>query len=185
MNKREKYIVIITLIVALGAGIFKLIDSNILFAPQETKTQKKAEEKRAGKTKTTKEKAKAKDIQMEKTQTLSQRNKRIIRSASDKWPEDVLFKYRRKKEKQDKKELEPKFFRYTGYMQIQGDKFAMISGKPFKKDEYLQGTNWPGYKVQHIEPKHVILATPENDTISIPLRKDLPMQRRKQNGNQN
>ena len=68
-------------------------------------------------------------------------------------------------------------------MLMQGEEFAIINGKPFKKQEYLRGTNWHNYKVKEIKPTSLTLLTPDQETISVPLRKNIAPFKQKKNKN--
>ena len=169
MSKREKIILWITIAVAIMAGIFQLIDSQLLNRPKKQAVNKKAEKNIVNQIKTQNSSDKL-QVDVDGSTSLSQRSKDLIKAAAKTWPEDVFFRYQQEREE----EIEPQLFVYTGYMQMQGQKYAIINGKPFKKNDKLQGTNWQDYRVKKINPDNVLLVTPQEDTISVPLHKQVP-----------
>ena len=167
MNTREKIFVIVTIAVAMGAGLFLLFDQDAGRRPQkQTQSQGQAPSQEALDI-LQNQKAKQEDIKPSEFR-LQRHDQRVIKAASRPWPQKI-FHNSGPAPVQDR---QASALHYSGFMQTNDQYVAIINGRPFAPGEYLDGTGWPEYRVESITSQEVILRTPQGEQRTLVLQAD-------------
>lgn len=171
MNQRERVLIILCLVAAIGAGIFYLIDSHQTTGSGVDKIAQKESQLRSFVTKTTEQ------LTKEESQ---ERELYIIKKAGESWNKDpflqkkLVFQTAEKKvvKKEVKKvviEPPPKInATYTGYINLANHPFAIIDGREYQVGEKLRDTN---FFVSKISPSRVLLVEDYQKKEDQPVRK--------------
>lgn len=165
MSSREKKLLVITLIVALGAGIFLFLDSSSTQVPASIPDPAPSELPAAAQSFETQ---KFPELQ-EKTVAieLSQSQKKILTQSSIPWQKDIFYKdpSRKQGKTRSQKKVETKLFSYTGFIHLGDEFFAIINNRNYKEGDSLEG--WTGYSVGKITRENVIIYTPQKNPLVV------------------
>ncbi|MBS3778992.1 MAG: hypothetical protein KGY41_01210 [Desulfovermiculus sp.] len=156
MNKREKILVILTIVVAIGAGLFLFLDQDPKRQPQ-TPDQSQAASPSPEALALLQEQGKEPEKMKPSEYQLPDYEQHLIKAASRPWPEDIFHS---NNPAQVQNTLDTALH-YSGYLQTNGQYLAIVNGRPFACGEYLQGTEWPEYRIESINPKKVVLTSPQ------------------------
>ncbi len=164
MNNREKKLLIALVVVAIGAGVFLLLDSS-----PSRKTLPKEQPATAS---TTTPSFDVKQFPKLEKQVvaieLTPSQKKILAQSSIPWQKDIFYKDSPKKEfsvHTQKKKVETKLFSYTGFIQLGDELFAIINNRNYKEGDSLE--DWAGYSVGKITKKNVVIYTPKKNALVI------------------
>ncbi len=163
MSDREKKLLIALLVIALGAGIFLLLDSSPSkntppAAQSEAVSAKPLPAFDAQKFPELKERIVAIE--------LSPSQKRVLAQSSIPWERDIFYKDSSKPNHQaQKKKVETKLFSYTGFIQLGEELFAIINNRNYKEGDSLE--DWTGYSVGKITKENVVIYTPKKNPLVI------------------
>ncbi len=167
MNKREKIFVIVTIAVAIGAGLFLLFDQDAgRRPPKQAQSQGQAPSQEALDI-LQEQKTKQEDIKPLEFR-LQSHDQRVIKAASRPWPQEI-FHNPGPASVQDR---QASALHYSGFMHTNDQFVAIINGRPFAPGEYLDGIGWPEYRVESITSQEVILTTPQGEQRTLALQAD-------------
>lgn len=155
MNKREKILVTLTMVVAIGAGLFLLLDSQTREQPEEsTQPQESVSQE-------TMQLINEQDLEAPEIEPSDYRlrkyERHVIQAVSQPWPGEIFYQEQTAADR----EASDSGLHYSGYMQTSGQYLAIINGLPFAPGERLHGTGWGTYQVQSINPDKVVLSSPQ------------------------
>jgi hypothetical protein len=155
MNKREKILVTLTIVVAIGAGLFLLLDNQSGEQPRESPQPQASLSEETMKLMNDQD---LKPFRIEPGKyKLREYERHVIQAASQSWPGEIFYQHQTGS---DRKTSDPGLH-YSGYMQTNGQYLAIINGLPYAPGERLHGTGWGGYQVQSVNPEKVVLSTPQ------------------------
>lgn len=166
MNKREKILITLTIVVAIGAGLFLLLDSQLREQPEEsTQPQESVSQE-------TMQLINEQDLEAPEIETSDYRlrkyERHVIQAVSQPWSGKIFSQ----DETAPDQETPDKDLHYSGYMQTNGQYLAIINGLPFAPGERLHGTGWGTYQVHSINPEKVVIKTPQGTQKTVALKSE-------------
>jgi hypothetical protein len=167
MSKREKIFIALTIAVAVGALLFLYLDR----APRDSSGSQTGAQSASSAQDAA---ARVQEVQdppevNPEEYALSSRDQRIILAASEPWPPEIFVSQNKAGSQPSADTTEPGL-RYSGYMQTNGRCLAIINGKPYASGDRLHGTGWNQYHVRVIDPRKVVLATPQGKRKTLALQ---------------
>lgn len=169
MNKREKILVTLTMVVAIGAGLFLFLDSQTREQPQES-TQPQESVSQETMQLINEQDREAPEIEPSDYR-LRKYERHVIQAVSQPWPGEIFYQEQTVADR----EASDSGLHYSGYMQTNGQYLAIINGLPFAPGEHLHGTDWSAYQVQSINPDIVILSSPQGGQKTLALHSKDPL----------
>ncbi|MFP4035070.1 MAG: hypothetical protein ACLFT5_06125 [Desulfovermiculus sp.] len=170
MNKREKILVTLTIAVAIGAGLFLLLDK------QSSEQSQQSTQKQDSLSQETMKQLDELDLEPAEIESseyeLREHMRHVIQSVSRPWPGKTFYQ---QQTASDRKTPDTGLH-YSGYMQTNGQYLAIINGLPFARGERLNGTGWDKYKVQSITPDEVVIRTPQGSQKTLTLHSEDPLE---------
>lgn len=176
MTKREKIILGATVAVAIGAGIFLLIDSGSKkpvrpMTPSAASVAPQAAPASPPTSAQSPTPPKRETTNMGEELVLTPRQREILTLVSRGWQRDPFF--RQPNTSSSERRIETELFMYTGFLDIGGRGYAIINDLKFSVGDRLVGTEWPDYRLERITPEEAHIVSPQGTKIVVKYR-DMP-----------
>ena len=158
-----------TVIVALGAGLFLYLDQGKGPKPDSSSQSARTSAAQEAKELLSNSGPQSPDMDTDSYQ-LSGQDKELLQASAKSWPTRVFWLQKRVQAKTDAAEA----LIYSGFMQAPKQRLALINGAPFAEGDLLQGIGWPKHRLQSISESRVVIITPNKKRVILARQADGP-----------